>query len=58
MVTIKVRTKSVYGVDRTYVESPSSARMAIEGLTGKKTIDDNDISALQTLGIEVEELNK
>lgn len=58
MVTIKVRTKSVYGVDRTYVEAPTSARMAIEVLTGKKTIDDNDISALQTLGIEVEELNK
>jgi len=57
MVTIQIRMKSVYGVDRMYVESPTSARLAIKLLTGKKTIDDNDISSLMVLGVGIQRIN-
>jgi len=45
---IQVQTRSVYGNDLMYVMSEHEE--AIRGLTGKKTIDNNDIENLKKLG--------
>ena len=45
---IRVQTKSVYGNDLMYVVSDHAA--PIRALTGKKTIDNNDIEQLKKLG--------
>jgi predicted transcriptional regulator len=48
MEPIRVQTKSVYGNDLMYVVSDHAA--PIRALTGKKTIDNNDIEQLKKLG--------
>ena len=45
---IQVQTKSVYGNDLMYIVSEHAA--PIRALTGKKTIDRNDINQLKKLG--------
>lgn len=49
---IVVFEKSVYGLMKLYVEDEKVAQ-ALQMLTGKRTIDQDDISALKVLGIEV-----
>ena len=48
---IMVESRSVWGNELTYV-MPEDGQMAkaIRGLTGKKTIDNNDMEQLRTLG--------
>ena len=48
MEPIRVQTKSVYGNDLMYVVSDHAA--PIRALTGKKTIDNNDVEQLKKLG--------
>ena len=48
MEPIRVQTKTVYGNDLMYVVSEHAA--PIRALTGKKTIDSNDINQLKKLG--------
>ena len=48
MEPIRVQTKSVYGNDLMYIVSDHAA--PIRALTGKKTIDNNDIEQLKKLG--------
>jgi GrpB-like predicted nucleotidyltransferase (UPF0157 family) len=49
---IKVEVKNIYGVEKIYIVSEHLK--AVSGLTGKKTIDINDIKNLQSLGFEFE----
>ncbi len=46
---IDIYTRSVYGIDRTYVADPDMAR-AIAGLTGAKTLESRHVAALRALG--------
>jgi hypothetical protein len=48
---ISVYTKHVYGVQKLYVAGP--ARTIITQLTGKATVDNRDIQALELLGHEI-----
>tara|TARA_R100001082_G_scaffold50186_1_gene27187 strand:- start:1138 stop:1320 length:183 start_codon:yes stop_codon:yes gene_type:complete len=48
MEPIQVQTKSVYGNDLMYIVSEHAE--PIKALTGKKTIDNNDIEQLKKLG--------
>lgn len=52
--TITIASKNVWGNDLLYVISEHSD--AISRLTGKKTVDANDISALRQLGFEVQQI--
>lgn len=54
-MTIKYYTRSVYGVPRRYASDPDVARITLK-LTGKKSIDDNAKEALESLGIEFEQV--
>ena len=45
--------KQVYGVDTLYI-SDAAVALQISRLTGKKTINHDDLNALATLGHEVE----
>lgn len=51
---IKVRVKNVYGNDLIY---PITHQTELATLTGKKTLDQRDIQALQALGITVTNSN-
>jgi len=56
--TIKFYTDRVYGVVKNYVKEPQVAN-AISALTGRKTITEQDMKALEALGFKFEEvLNK
>lgn len=56
--TIKFYKDRVYGVIKNYVKDPELAT-AITTLTGRKTLTDQDMKALETLGFKFEEvLNK
>jgi hypothetical protein len=50
--TIKVEKKRVYGNDLIYIKSEHAA--AIKQLTGKLTIDKQNIEALEQLGYTIE----
>ena len=52
MTNIKTQTKTAFGQVRHYVVDESQAD-AIKTLTGKLTINDNDIIALMQLGLAV-----
>ncbi len=52
-MTIKTQPKTAFGKTLHYVVDPTQAA-AISRLTGKKTINELDIIALETLGITVE----
>ena len=52
MTNIKTQTKTAFGQVRHYVIDPIQAD-AIKTLTGKLTINDNDIIALMQLGLAV-----
>lgn len=43
--------KNVYGIDRIYIKDPKLAE-AIARITGKKTIEENQIENFKELGIE------
>jgi hypothetical protein len=49
---ISIYTKHVYGVQKLYVAGP--ARNIVAQLTGKATVDNRDIQALELLGHEIQ----
>ena len=51
-MTIKTQPKTAFGKTLHYVVDPTQAA-ALTRLTGKKTINENDIEALETLGLAV-----
>ena len=52
MTNIKTQPKTAFGKTLHYVVDPTQAA-ALTRLTGKKTINENDIAALETLGLAV-----
>ena len=52
MVNIKTQAKTAFGTVRHYVIDPIQAD-AIKTLTGKLTVNENDMIALMELGLEV-----
>ena len=52
-MTIKTQPKTAFGKTLHYVTDPVLAA-ALTSLTGKKTINDKDITNLKTLGITVQ----
>ena len=52
-MTIKTQPKTAFGKTLHYVTDPVLAA-ALTSLTGKKTINENDIAALETLGVAVQ----
>ena len=51
-MTIKTQPKTAFGKTLHYVVDPTQAA-ALTRLTGKKTINETDIAALETLGVAV-----
>jgi hypothetical protein len=51
--TIEVQVKHVYGLQKLYIVTPK-VKEAIETLTGRKTLNENDILALKLLGFEIQ----
>ena len=56
MTNIKTQTKTAFGQVRHYVVDPIQAD-AIKTLTGKLTVNDKDLVALQLLGLNVNGVN-
>ena len=56
MTNIKTETKTAFGQVRHYVVDPVQAD-AIKTLTGKLTVNDKDLVALQMLGLNVNGVN-
>ena len=56
MTNIKTQTKTAFGTVRHYVVDPVQAD-AIKTLTGKLTVNDKDLIALQMLGLNVNGVN-
>jgi len=56
MKFINAQIKNVYGNEMIYIVDQNEAK-AISMLTGKKTIDNNDIDALFMLGIQINIVN-
>ena len=56
MTNIKTQTKTAFGQVRHYVVDPVQAD-AIKTLTGKLTVNDSDLIALQMLGLNVNGVN-
>ena len=52
-MTIKTQPKTAFGKTLHYVTDPTLAQ-ALTSLTGKKTINETDIAALETLGVAVQ----
>ena len=52
MTNIKTYPKTAFGKTLHYVLDPQY-KAALTSLTGKKTINENDIAALETLGVAV-----
>ena len=53
MTNIETYAKTAFGKTLHYVTDPVQAA-ALTRLTGKKTINENDIAALETLGVAVQ----
>ena len=49
-MTIELELKNVYGNELIYIKD-EQAKDAVQTLTGKKTIDHQDINALESLGL-------
>ena len=56
MVNIETQSKTAFGTVRHYVVDPVQAD-AIKTLTGKKTVNDKDLVALQLLGLTINGVN-
>ena len=56
MTNIKTTTKTAFGQVRPYVPDPVQAD-ALKTLTGKITVSDSDLIALQMLGLQVNGVN-
>ena len=56
MTNIKTQTKTAFGQVRHYVVDPVQAD-ALKTLTGKLTVNDKDLIALQMLGLNVNGVN-
>jgi hypothetical protein len=56
MTNIETQPKTAFGKTLHYVTDECQAQ-ALQSLTGKKTINDNDIIALQMLGLNVNGVN-
>ena len=52
MTNIKTQAKTAFGKTLHYVVDPTY-KAALTRLTGKKTINESDIAALETLGVAV-----
>ena len=52
-MTIKTQPKTAFGKTLHYVVDPTQAA-SLTRLTGKKTINETDIAALETLGVAVQ----
>ena len=52
-MTIKTQPKTAFGKTLHYVTDPALAA-ALTRLTGKKTINETDVAALETLGVAVQ----
>ena len=55
-MTIKTQPKTAFGKTLHYVTDPIQAA-ALKSLTGKKTVNDSDLIALQMLGLQVNGVN-
>ena len=55
-MTIKTQPKTAFGKTLHYVTDPTQAD-ALKSLTGKKTVNDSDLIALQMLGLQVNGVN-
>ena len=55
-MTIKTQPKTAFGKTLHYVTDECQAQ-ALQSLTGKKTINENDIISLQMLGLNVNGVN-
>ena len=56
MTNIKTQPKTAFGKTLHYVTDPVQAA-ALKSLTGKKTVNDSDLIALQMLGLQVNGVN-
>ena len=56
MTNIKTQSKTAFGTIRHYIVDPVQAD-AIKTLTGKLTVNDKDLVALQLLGLSVNGVN-
>ncbi len=56
MTNIKTQSKTAFGTVRHYVTDPVQAD-ALKTLTGKLTVNDKDLIALQLLGLQVNGVN-
>ena len=56
MTNIKTQPKTAFGKTLHYVTDPAQAD-ALKSLTGKKTVNDSDLIALQMLGLQVNGVN-
>ena len=56
MTNIKTTSKTAFGTVRHYISDPVQAD-AIKTLTGKLTVNDKDLVALQLLGLSVNGVN-
>ena len=56
MTNIKTQPKTAFGITLHYVTDPIQAD-ALKSLTGKKTVNDSDLIALQMLGLQVNGVN-
>ena len=54
-MTINFYTKNVYGNDLFYIADPKQAEN-IRKLTKRKTIDQSDMKALETLGVKFNQI--
>ena len=56
MTNIKTQPKAAFGRTLHYVTDPVQAD-ALQNLTGKKTLTDNDLISLQMLGLQINGTN-
>lgn len=55
-ITISIKRKENYGTSMIYVCEPEFAT-AISQLTGKRTVSEKDLTALQTLGVKIRDID-
>lgn len=53
MSKIQIRIQRNYGIDCLYIVDAEQAKL-IRGLTGKKTVSEQDLESLKALGFKIE----
>lgn len=51
-MTLYYEVRSVYGMPKRYLVGTNDAKTAVEALTGRKTLSDDDVRNLAKLGVE------